>query len=633
MTMTGADIIGAALAGAGATHAFGIPGGEVLALMQGLDAAGLGFVLVKHENAGGLMAEGLWHMTGALPVLVATLGPEVTNAVNVVANAMQDRVPMIFLTGCVDAADAKTYTHQVLDHQALLRPVVKGSFRLAKGTVGAIMAKAIARAIGGQPGPVRVDVPIGVAEGVTAETRVAVPGVAPPGLPPPAALAKARGALERARRPIAIAGVDAVNEQAGRAITDFCRAHGIPVLTTCKGKGLMPETDPLCLGAAGLSPLADRILLPLIAQADTVLLLGYDPIEMRIGWRNPFGAHQSVVEIAPARRDHAMHHADIPLVGGMALTLEALRHAVPARWTDHAPNAARRALKAAFAPRGIWGPHEVFATLRAVMPQDTVITADSGAHRILVSQMWDCPAPRLMLQSSGLCTMACAVPLAAGARIGRPAAPILAFVGDGGLEMGAGELATLSARNLPIVICVLVDHSLSLIEMKQRGSQRPNLGVDFGGPGISTDFAALARAFGGYGVDVADSAALATEARAALGRTRFTLIAAHIPRRSYDGAFWRGVPVCGHVAEKHPSHSADAVTKPGQAANLYPFLDNTGPNLTGLLTVICVPNDFDILPMHPVILALIPVMVALARVAVRLAVLASLGMRGAATGG
>ncbi|MGL5010705.1 MAG: thiamine pyrophosphate-binding protein, partial [Paracoccaceae bacterium] len=156
---TGADIIGRALAEAGATHAFGIPGGEVLALMQGLDAAGLRFVLVKHENGGGFMAEGLWHTTGALPVLVATLGPGVANAVNVVANAMQDRVPLIFLTGCVDAAEAETYTHQVFDHQAMLRPVVKGSFRLAPGAVGAGIAKAIALATSGQPGPVHVDVP------------------------------------------------------------------------------------------------------------------------------------------------------------------------------------------------------------------------------------------------------------------------------------------------------------------------------------------------------------------------------------------------------------------------------------------------------------------------------------------
>lgn len=535
-TQTGADIIGTALAEAGATHAFGIPGGEVLALMQGLDAAGLRFVLVKHENGGGFMAEGLWHMTGALPVLVATLGPGVANAVNVVANAMQDRVPMIFLTGCVDAAEAETYTHQVFDHQAMLRPVVKGSFRLAKGAVGVGMAKAIALANSGQPGPVHVDVPISVAEAVATEALFARIQVPAPGLPSPAGLSEARAALERAHRPLVIAGVDAVNEHAGAAITAFCRANAIPLITTYKGKGLMPESDQLCLGGAGLSPKADRILMPLIAQADTILLLGYDPIEMRVGWRNPFGPDQTVIEISPAHRDHGMHRADFPLIGGIGVTLEALSHNAPTRWSTE-PAAARQALTAAFAAPDHWGPHQVFDTLRRVMPPETIITADSGAHRILVSQMWDCSSPRRMLQSSGLCTMACAVPLAAGAKLGRPSTPVLAFVGDAGLEMGAGELATLTAYNLPIVICVLVDDSLSLIEMKQRSTQRPNLGVDFGGHGLGTDFAALARAFHGYGAEVMDSDALAHEASAALARDCFTLIAARIARRSYDGAF------------------------------------------------------------------------------------------------
>lgn len=537
MTRTGADIIGTALARAGATYAFGIPGGEVLALMQGLDAAGLRFVLVKHENGGGFMAEGHWHMTGALPVLVATLGPGVANAVNVVANAMQDRVPLIFLTGCVDAAEAETYTHQVFDHQAMLRPIVKGSFRLASGAIGAGMAKAIALATSGQPGPVHVDVPITVAEGPADMASAPDLWAAAPGLPPLEDLKRAYAALQTARRPIAIAGVDAVNEGAGPTIAAFCRSHRIPLVTTYKGKGLLDEKDPLCLGGAGLSPKADRILMPLIAEADAVLLIGYDPIEMRVGWRNPFGPSQTVIDIAPARRDHGMHRADIPLIGGIAPTLDALRHDAPQRWPEGQPDLARTALQAAFSGPEAWGPHAVFSTLRGVMPPQTVITADSGAHRILLSQMWTCAAPRQMLQSSGLCTMACAVPLAAGAKMGRPDVPVLAFVGDAGLEMGAGELATLAAEKLPILICVLVDHSLTLIEMKQRASQRPNLGVDFGGPGNGTDFAALARAFGGHGVDVSDSATLATEARAALGRDRFTLIAAHIPRRAYDGAF------------------------------------------------------------------------------------------------
>ncbi len=501
--------------------------------MQGLNEAGLRFVLVKHENAGGFFAEGHWHMTGALPVLVATLGPGVANAVNVVANAMQERVPLIFLTGCVDAAEAATYTHQIFDHQALMRPIVKGSFRLAAGAVGATIAKAIALATSGQPGPVHVDVPIGVAEGAAEEHPAAPVPAFRPAAPDPAALAAARDALARARRPVAIAGVDAVNEGAGAAVADFCEAQGIPLVTTYKGKGLMAEDHPLCLGGAGLSPLADRTLLPLVRAADAVLLLGYDPIEMRVGWRNPWGAGATVIEIAPALRDHGMHRTDILLPGTVAGTLPHLAHDAPSRWPGGEPEAARAALEAAFRGPDAWGPHAVFRTLRAVLPPETVVTADSGAHRILLSQMWRCPAPRLMLQSSALCTMACALPLAAGAKLGRPDVPVLAVMGDAGLEMGPGDLATLRDLGLPVIVCVLVDESLALIEMKQRATQRPNLGVDFGG----TDFPALARAFGGHGAWAADEATLAAEARAALSRGTFSLIAARIGRRAYDGAF------------------------------------------------------------------------------------------------
>lgn len=112
---TGATIIGEKLKQAGCRHAFGIPGGEVLAILAGLDDAGITFHLAKHENAAGFMAEGVWHAEApgsrAPAILVATVGPGVSNAVNVVANAMQDRVPLLFLTGCVDNAVAETYTH------------------------------------------------------------------------------------------------------------------------------------------------------------------------------------------------------------------------------------------------------------------------------------------------------------------------------------------------------------------------------------------------------------------------------------------------------------------------------------------------------------------------------------------
>jgi acetolactate synthase I/II/III large subunit len=528
----GANLIGQALAEAGATHAFGIPGGEVLALMQGLNEAGLKFVLVKHENNGGFFAEGHWHMTGALPVLIATLGPGVANAINVVANAMQDRVPLIFLTGCIPTADIASYTHQVFDHQAVLHPLVKGSFRLEKHNITAVMSEAISLAVSGQLGPVHIDVPIDVAE-ADIITQMQSFFVAAKIENPPDTLKRAKDALTQSQKPIAIAGVDAVNANAGDAIRLFCKSHNIPLITTYKGKGLLDEDDPLCIAGAGLSPLADKVLLPLIAEADTILLLGYDPIEMRIGWRNPWHDRQTVIEICPTERVHGMHRVDMSLVGDISETLAELNHDTPKRWGNGRAEAARADLRQAFAGPITWGPHAVFRGLRAALPANTIATADSGAHRILFSQMWSCKTPRSLLQSSGLCTMACALPLAAGAKMGRPDAPVLCVIGDAGLDMCIGELATLRDLKLPVIICVLVDESLALIDLKQRGTQRPSLGVDFG----RTDFASVARAYGGHGVEVDTQLALETEIREALSRLMFSVIAARIPSHAYDGAF------------------------------------------------------------------------------------------------
>ncbi|MBO6756576.1 MAG: thiamine pyrophosphate-binding protein [Roseibium sp.] len=536
---TGADIIAGKLHAAGCRHAFGIPGGEVLALMDSLDRAGLRFVLVKHENAGGFMAEGGWHADGAPGVLLATLGPGVANAINVVANAWQDRVPLIFLTGCVDAAEAESYTHQVFDHQQLLRPIVKASFSARLGALDVLMEKAISIALDGQPGPVHIDVPIRVAEGRTDERwsqeirSQPAQGImsAGPGLEAALALFAA------ARRPIAIAGVDAVNEGAGAAISEFCKTFNVPLVTSYKGKGLLDENDPLALGGAGLSPKADDLLLPLIRQSDCILLLGYDPIEMRINWRDPWPDEAPVIDVSPVLRTHGMHAVRVDLRSDVAPALKALsngRPAVAVSWPEGEPGAVRQSLQSAFAPEAEgWGPATAFHTLRAIMPDTTVVTADSGAHRILVSQIWACGEPRTMLQSSALCTMGCAVPLAMGYRLVDGLVPVLAFVGDAGLEMCLGELSTLRDLKIPVTICVLVDTSLALIELKQRKSQRPNVGVDFG----ETDFPAVASAYGGHGVWIDNVPDLREEASAALRRDTFTVLACRISNRAYDGKF------------------------------------------------------------------------------------------------
>jgi acetolactate synthase I/II/III large subunit len=142
-----------------------------------------------------------------------------------------------------------------------------------------------------------------------------------------------------------------------------------------------------------------------------------------------------------------------------------------------------------------------------------------------------CDRPRALLQSTGLCTMGCALPLAAGTALARPEATVIAVLGDGCLDMSLGELATLRDLGRPVVVVVLVDASYALIAQKQRAEGLQAAGVDFG----RSDYAAVARALGGHGATVADAGALAEAFEAALTADRFTVIAVEIPRRAYEG--------------------------------------------------------------------------------------------------
>ena len=332
-----------------------------------------------------------------------------------------------------------------------------------------------------------------------------------------------------------VAGVDVLNQGGEAEVASFVHRYAVPLITTYKAKGIVPEDDPLVLGAAGLSPKADAILLPLLGQSDLILLAGYDPIEMRVGWRDPWAADAPVVEFAAVANTHYMHRARHSFIGDVAAGLSALADGIAPRktWSGGEAAAVRASFREAFAPGDGWGPASAFATARAVLPQDAVVTADSGAHRILLSQMWACPAPRTMLQSSALCTMGCALPLAMGAKLAEPHRPVAAFVGDAGLEMVLGELATLRDLRLPVIVIVMVDESLALIELKQRRSGLPNVGVDFAG----TDFAAVARALGGAGETVNTAQEFASALDVALHRETFTIIACAIGRKAYDGLF------------------------------------------------------------------------------------------------
>ncbi len=533
-TIRAADALARRLYAAGCRLAFGMPGGEVLTLVDALRAAGIRFVLAKHENAAGFMAEGAHHRDGAPAILVGTIGPGTLNGVNVVANALQDQVPLIVLSGCMDAEEVQRYTHQVVDQRAVFAPLTKASFTLTAGAAHVIADKAVSIATEGLMGPVHIDVPVEEALApVPSQAPFARPSAAPVA-PAGEALALARGWLAEARRPLMVAGVQALNEGAGPAIAAFAEAFGVPLITSYKAKGLLSEDHPLALGGAGLSPLADRTLLPLVRQADLVLCVGYDPVEMRPGWRDAWDPErQRVIDITAAPNHHYMHQAGLNLIAHVGESLKAIGTdlAPQETWPEGEIAEAQRALAAAFPRDEAWGPAAIIDTCRRVLPPETLATADSGAHRILLSQMWRCQAPRDLMQSSALCTMGCALPLAIGAKLASPDRPVISFSGDAGFLMVVGELSTCAELGLPVIFLVFVDGSLALIEKKQRERQLTNVGVDF----ARHDFAAMGWAFGGRGVSVRDREGLEQALEEAMAAETFTVIAAEIEGGAYDG--------------------------------------------------------------------------------------------------
>jgi acetolactate synthase-1/2/3 large subunit len=169
--------------------------------------------------------------------------------------------------------------------------------------------------------------------------------------------------------------------------------------------------------------------------------------------------------------------------------------------------------------------------VRGVLARDGIATVDSGAHRILQTQIWESYMPHTLLQSVGLGAMGCALPLAIGAKLALPDRQVLCFTGDAGLEMVLGELATLRDLKLAIPIVVFADASLALIELKQRAMKLDSVGVDFD----ATDFVALGRALGGRGVAADSREALDRELREAFQADTFTIISCPIDGRAYDG--------------------------------------------------------------------------------------------------
>lgn len=520
----------------GVTHAFGMPGGATLPLLEAFREVGIEFVLVRHEGAAGFMADAAFHVTRAPGVCIATLGPGATNLVSGVTGSLLERSRVVAITSQIGSAIRGRYTHQIIDHIEIFKPITRRAVHVTGETAGMQLMMTLAALERQAPGPVLIDIP-------TEMNTARVPAVDPDwgrarGLRPVPDVTAAAELLRAARRPVVVVGCGELSNTAANGARRLQVAADAVGLTTYRGAGMLDEGHPLWGGCFGLSPVVDEAQQALLAEADLMVAVGLDMVELRPNWLPGWPEDLPIISVDAHGQPDLMGDIRSRLNGPVRETLDALREAAfgPAdvvepgesSWDDASLAVHRQRWRRPF----LDGPDGPAAAIHAVQkgsPDGTRFCLDVGAHRITAAHVLRAQIPNQILQSNGFSSMGVGLPAAIACRIVEPDRPVVALTGDAGLWMTLGELGIVQERGLDLVVVYLADSALSLIQLKQERQDLPENGVTFRNPDVEK----LAAAFGGVGVSVRGKRAVEAAVRAAHERGGLTVIEAAIDPAPY----------------------------------------------------------------------------------------------------
>jgi acetolactate synthase-1/2/3 large subunit len=530
-TAHGGWLLAALLAEHGVRHVFGVPGGQTLALYDGIldHEPGMRHVQVRDERSAAYAADGYARVTGQVGVCDATVGPGAAKLPSGLAEALGASVPVLALVSDLPAGLAphryRSAASQALDQAALLAAVTKWQAAVPDAaTLPALVRQAFREATTGRPGPVALFLPQDVLDG-PADPRGSSPRTDGAGeasrfgrfpafrpVPEPADVAAAAAVLSRAARPFILAGGGVLHSGAEDDLVAVAERLSAAVGTTLSGKGCIAEDHPLSVGVTG--SMGTAAAAAALAEADVVLLAGTKAGGgATFGWTLPRRDQEVVqLDLDPAELGRAFPLA-VPVLADARQGLRALAAALAAG-PDGQPDRPDQADRAPWRARlagltAAWradrdrerasdavpiAPQRVLAEIEAALRPDDILICDaslaSGWGGVYLEQH---SSGRRVLSPRGQAGLGYAVPAAIGVAAARPAARVVVLSGDGALGYAAGEMATLTEQALPVTVVVLNNRSWGWI----RWYRRINFGraweeEDFG----DVAFADVARGFG-----------------------------------------------------------------------------------------------------------------------------------------
>lgn len=510
----------------GVRTVFGLPGGEVVEILEAIRRKDMRFVLVHNESSALFMADAYSRLKGVPGVCLTTLGPGATNATMGLAHAHLDRSPILLITAQKPDPLLPDYTHQVVDLQAIFAPISKGSYKLRAANVHRMLDKALKQITDGRPGPVHLQVSNeDAAQTVSAAPRTAAVGETSAAKTdavrlPAAALDEARTLLARAKRPIIVAGLGIEPQAPYTALQGLAESLNAPVIVTPKAKGAIVEDHPLFAGTIGLTRTDPAYTV--LDEADCIVAAGFDVVELV----RPWDYTVPLIWIAPWENEDPCLPSALEFVGTMSPVLEQLTdgdYTSDPNWGTHRVEAFRAANRNDSSPAPASGrvsPQQVLGTMRAALPDDAFLAVDVGSHKIHSSLDWPARHPNRFHLSNGLSSMSFALPAAIGAALADPRRHSVCLTGDAGLSMVLGELSVLTREALPVICIVLNDGAIDLIRSHQVRAGKEVFGTEFAPP----NYAQIAAAFDIPGIRVQSESEFGAALAAAQERPGPTVI-------------------------------------------------------------------------------------------------------------
>ena len=524
--MKTADAIAHVLKAEGVDILFAYP---VNPIIESCAVADIRTIICRQERIGLHMADAYSRMSSGRKIGVFSMqhGPGSENAFGGVAQAYSESSPILVLPAGYPRRIANYYPN--FNSARSMESVTKWAEPLTMGrAIPEVMRRAFFQLRNGRPGPVLVEVPMDVFREDAPEDWVYQPSYATRTAPDPDAVEEAAAVLASAERPVIYAGQGVHYAEAWEELKALAETWNIPVTTSLEGKSAFPENHPLSLGSGGRAN--PRPVKTFLAEADVILGIGCSFALTGFGVPMPPGKTiiHATLDPMDLNKDVPAQHA---LIGDAKLCLAHLSEALADRDRTRAEHRKDVVPGRIAAIKAEWlaeweakrthneaplNPYRVLNELhQAVDIDNTIITHDAGSPRDQVSPFWESTTPLSYIGWGKTTQLGYGLGLAMGAKLARPDKLCINVWGDAAIGFTGMDFETAVRERIPILSILMNNFSMAIeLPIMQVATEK------YRSTDISGDYAAMARAFGGYGERVEDPNDIRTAIERGIEQTR-----------------------------------------------------------------------------------------------------------------